>query len=202
MMPRTPVRLVALLASAAMALLWLAAWPGTAHACTCQGTSSRSSAAKADAIFLGTVIEKSRVRKPAPGRTDIRFEVSQVFKGSVYRHQLVASPVGADDCGIDPAVSSTWVIFAEERIEGSGDDAVFRLGTRLCSGNLPGPTAPGYLGRGHAPMQGASDREEQAVVADATYTRWFKGAGVTLLALAALAAAGLAVLWRPGRRLG
>ena len=155
---------------------------------------------RADAIFLGTVLERSAVRKPAPGRVDIRFEVSQVYKGTVYRQQVVSSPAAADDCGIAPEINSSWVIFAEDRIEGTGDDAVFRLGTRLCSGNVPGSTAPAYLGRGHAPMPGASDREEKAQVADAAYTRLLKGGALAVLALVVLSGAGLAVLWRPGRR--
>lgn len=194
------VRALSLLAAMALGLLWVAVSPPAAYACTCQGVSNQSSARQADAIFLGTVVKKSPVRKPAPGRTDIRFQVSRVYKGSVYSQQVVASPLGVHGCGIDPEINSTWIMFAKEGVEGSGDQAVFRLITRLCSGNLPGAAAPVYLGAGHQPQPGASDRDERATATDATFSRVLRVSGLGLLALAVLAGAGLAVLWRPGRR--
>lgn len=195
-MPRLPVRLLSVLAALVVGLVWLALTPPGASACTCRGTSSQSSAQRADAIFTGTVRSKTLVRKPAPGRTDFRFDVSRVFKGSVYADQVVASPVGVDGCGVNPEVGSTWVIFAEEGVEGSGDDAVLRLVTQLCSGNLPGSFAPVYLGAGRSPRPGASDREERASATDATLSRALRVAGVAALAVVAGVAVGLGVLWR------
>jgi len=148
-LPRSAVvRVFSIVAAVSLALAFSVVFARPAYACSCSGLSGQAAAQRADAIFQGRVLEKSTVRKPRPGRTEIRFEVSRVFKGSVYREQVVASPQGGDGCGIDPDVNSVWVIFAEDRIEGSGNDAVFRLVTQLCSGNLPGSTPPVTLGRG------------------------------------------------------
>lgn len=191
--------MLSLLIAVAVGLLWAAVVPSSAYGCTCRGTSNHSSAWQADAIFLGTVIDKEAVRKPAPGRTDLRFSVSRVYKGSVYAEQVVASPAGKDSCGIDPEVDSTWVIFAEEDVLGTGDGAVVRLVTRLCSGNVPGSVAPVHLGQGQPPIPGVSDRGERAAATDAAFTKAIKTGGIGLLALVVLAGSGLAVLWRPGR---
>ena len=194
------IRLTSILAALTLGLLGVAVFPSSAYACSCDGISTGTAADRADAVFVGTVVEKERVRKPTPGRTEMRFNVTRVYKGTVFQQQLVASPQGSDDCGIDPEINSTWVIFAEERIEGSGDDAVFRLVTQLCSGNLPGSKVPSTLGRGQPPMTGASDREERAVNADAAFTRALKITAGAVGVLAVLAIAGLAFLWRPGRQ--
>ena len=199
-MPRIPVRLLSWLTALTLGLFWLALSPPRAYACTCRGASNQSSAQRADAIFTGTVRSKNVVRKPAPGRTDLRFDVSAVFKGSVYAEQVVASPTGIDGCGINPAVGSAWLIFAEEGVEGSGDDAVLRLVTRLCSGNLPGSSAPGYLGSGRSPLPGASDRDEQASATDAALSRALRVVGVGALVLLVLSGVAVGLLWRPGRQ--
>lgn len=194
------IRLLSAMAALFLALAFAAVFPRDAYACSCNGRTSQSAARQADAIFAGRVLATSTVRRPKPGRTEIRFEVSQVYKGSVYREQVVASPQGGDGCGIAPAVNSDWVIFAEERVEGSGNSAVFRLVTQLCSGNLPGSLPPTTLGRGQPPMDGASDREERAVTTDAAFTRTLEIGGITLGVLVVLGGVGLAYLWRPGRR--
>ena len=115
---------------------------------------------EADAVFRGTVISKEVVGRNARARTDIRFSVDRVYKGTVYREQVVASTRDSDACGLDPEVGSTWVIFAIQGIEGEGDRAVNRLITTLCSGNLPSGLAPPVLRTPRPPLAGASDREE------------------------------------------
>ena len=122
-----------------------------------------------------------------------------MYKGDVYAQQVVTSPAGPRECGINPQAGSSWVIFAEERLEGSGPEAVFRLVTEICSGNVPGSGVPLTLGRGQPPKDGASDREENAVATDASVTRVLKVGGVVGLALALMAGVGLGFLWRPGR---
>ncbi|MET0695657.1 MAG: hypothetical protein ABWY56_17120 [Propionibacteriaceae bacterium] len=194
------VRLLSLLAAVTLALIGGAVFPSNAYACSCGGLGSGTAASRADAVFTGTVVDKQAIRKPKPGRTEMRFEVSRVYKGTVFRDQVVASPLGDDGCGIDPDLGSSWVIFAEERIEGTGDDAVFRLVTELCSGNLPGSRAPSVLGQGQAPMSGASDREEQAANTDATFTKVITITAGVVGVLVVLSVIGLAFLWRPGRQ--
>jgi hypothetical protein len=155
--------------------------------------------AEADAIFIGTVQSIEEVGSRDARRADIRFSVSRVFKGTVYASQLVASPLEAETCGLTPKVGSSWVIFASDSIEGSGDAAVRRLRTTVCSGNLPTGVAPTVLGRGFAPLPGESDREERAAATDDRLTRGLVIAGFGVLGLLGLVGAGLAYLWRPAR---
>ena len=191
--------MLSLLAAFALALLSSLVSPREAYACTCGASERQSPAQRADAVFSGRVLSKEMVRKPKPGRTDLRFEVSRVYKGTVYREQLVASPQGVDGCGVDLEIGSSWLIYAEESVEGDKDTAVFRLVTQLCSGNRPGTDVPTRLGAGRPPLNGASDREEKAVAADARFTGLLKGAAWLALGLAVVSGVGLAVLWRPGR---
>ena len=170
-----------------------------AFACSCDGISTNRALREADAVFRGTVISKEIVGRGDAARTDVRFAVDWVYKGAVYREQLVASRHHADSCGLDPELGSTWVIFAIEGIEGEGDRAVNRLITTLCSGNLPTGVAPPALGLPRPPIYGASDREERSTNTDRILTRGVAIAGIGTLCVAALAVIALGVLWRPGR---
>ena len=173
--------------------------PTPAYACECTPITPSRAARQADAIFRGTVTDLRNVGRGEDARTDIRFEVDVVYKGTVYREQVVASPRDEAACGLTPRPGSTWVIFAIDGIQGSGDEAVFRLITDTCRGNLPASSPPAGLGRPYEPMPGASDREERANDADRALSRGVAIGGIGLLVLGAIAVAGLAVLWRPGR---
>jgi hypothetical protein len=173
--------------------------PSKAYACDCAGISTDRALRQSTAVFRGTVLEKHSVGRGAQARTDIRFEVDAVYKGAVHRVQVVASPKEPTACGLDPKIGTTWVIFAVEGIEGRGNDAVQRLVTTLCSGNVPSGTAPAVLGEARAPLDGASDREEQSINADRAVTRGLIIGGMVLLIAGALVGIGLMVLWRPDR---
>jgi hypothetical protein len=192
-------RLLALVAALLFAGGLIVIHPGRAYACSCAGISTRRALEESDAAFRGTVLSKTDVGSRADARTDIRFQVDAVYRGTVFREQVVASPQDSASCGLDPEVGSTWVIFAQAGVEGSGNDAVTRLITGLCHGNIPSGTAPAILGPPRRPLDGASDREERSISADKTLTRGFAVGGITVLFFGALAAIGLGVLWRPGR---
>ena len=173
--------------------------PKPAAACSCTGISTRRALEQADAVFAGTVTEVEETGPRRSRRAEIRFQVSRVYKGTVYAEQLVSSPVDSAGCGITPEVDSDWVIFGDYTIVGSDDDAVRRLQTTLCSGNLQGGDPPASLGRGEQPQPGPSDREERAVTADTLLTRGLMVTGFGVLGLLALTGIGLAYLWRTGR---
>jgi hypothetical protein len=170
-----------------------------AFACSCAGISTNRALREADAVFRGSVISKEIVGRGDAARTDIRFAVDRVYKGTVYQEQVVASRHDADACGLDPELGSTWVIFAIEGIEGEGDRAVNRLITTLCSGNLPTGTTPGVLGIPRPPLGGASDREERSTNADRIISRGLAIVGIGGLCIVAVAVIGVGLLWRPGR---
>lgn len=183
--------LIVVLGGAAVAL-----HPQRAAACSCRGITTATALRQADVAFSGRVVALDRIDRPRPGRTDIRFAVDRVYKGTAYAEQLVASSQDSASCGLTPQVGSRWVIFATLGVEGEGDDTVNRLRTNLCSGNLPGGSAPLTFRDGRPPRAGASDREERAIRADAAVTRWFGVAGIGAVAVLGLAAAGVALAWR------
>jgi hypothetical protein len=196
---RRTARWLALVAAGLLGLLGAVADPEPAFACECTPITPTRAARQADAIFLGTVTALRHVGRGDDARTDVRFQVDAVYKGTVYRDQVVASPRDEAACGLTPMMGSTWLIFAVEGIQGSRDDAVLRLITDSCRGNVPTDRPPRVLGRPYEPIAGASDREERATGADRALTRGLAIGGIGLLFLGAVAVAGLAVLWRPGR---
>ena len=197
---RLPLRLLALVASLLLGTCLAIVDTTEAFACSCAGISTNRALREADAVFRGMVSSKERVGGSGDARVDIRFTVDQVYKGTVYRQQVVASSLESDACGLDPEIGSTWVIFAIDGIEGEGDRAVSRLITTLCSGNLPtGVAAPVLLRNPRPPLDGASDREERSTNTDRILTNGLAVAGIGALAVVALAVIGLVVIWRPGR---
>ena len=192
-------RVCLVLAALLFGALGVVVSPQPAYACSCAGISTSRAVRNADAVFRGQVTAKESVGRRDEQRIDLRFEVDAVYKGTVYHDQVVASPRDSAACGLDPETGTTWIIFAVEGVEGSGNDAVSRLVTTLCSGNLPTASAPAVLGEPRGPLEGASDREEKSTQADRRITRGLAIGGIGLLFVGALAVMGLAVLWRPGR---
>jgi hypothetical protein len=198
-MTRLAARAVGLLAALALALLgaWVA--PATASACDCAGIGSARALRQADAVFRGTVTDTDDVDRGEDARSDVRFRVDTVWKGTVFTDQVVATPQDAAGCGLEADVGASWVVFALDSIEGRGDETVSRLVTTLCSGNVLAGPAPAVLGSGRQPRPGSSDREERATRTDRTLTRWLVVSGVTAAAVLVVAGAGFGVLWRRGR---
>lgn len=182
---------------AAVVLTTLGAWvsPGTAFACECAGISTARALGQADAVFRGSVVDAHEVGHGGDARTDLRFRVDLVFKGDVYRDQVVATPRRPDGCGLAPRAGEPWLVFARSDVVGSGDDTVGRLVTTLCSGNLPGTATPGVL-TGRTPLPGRSDRTEIAVNADRTLSHWLRVGGLAALGVLVVGAAGLGLVWR------
>lgn len=199
-MSRAGSRVAALLAALVLALLAVWVAPKPASACDCAGTSPPRALRQSDAVFRGTVTDIDQVGRRGDARADVRFRVDLVYKGSVFRDQVVATPPDAAACGLSAEVGATWVVFARQGVEGRGEDAVARLVTTACSGNIASGRAPALLGPGQPPTEGSSDREERAVRADRTRTRWLSTIAVAGTGLVVLAATGLALLWRAGRR--
>ena len=199
-MVRLTSRALAVITAVLLGTFGLSVIPQRAYACDCATISTTRAAREADAVFRGTVASLREVGRGKTARTDIRFSVDAVFKGAVYSDQVVASSPDGAACGLTPGLNTTWIIFAVDSIEGEGDEAVARMVTNLCSGNLPTGSAPRVLGLPYAPLPGSSDREERATGTDRRLTRGLAIAGIAALFVTAVAVTGLTVLWRPGRR--
>ncbi|HET8914125.1 MAG TPA: hypothetical protein VFM91_00340, partial [Propionibacteriaceae bacterium] len=111
-MRRLPLRLLALVASLLLGTCLALVDTTEAFACSCAGISTNRALREADAVFHGTVNSKDQVGRSSGARIDIRFLVDQVYKGTVYREQVVASSLDSDACGLDPEIGTTWVVFA------------------------------------------------------------------------------------------
>jgi hypothetical protein len=195
---RTLARALCLVAAVVCGAISLVVTPSPAYACECARRSTTRALGDADAVFRGTVTQRDRVKDGKDVRLDVRFRVDAVYKGTAYADQVVASTVDSASCGLDPQVGSTWVVFATESIQGTGDRAVDRLVTSICSGNLLGRPAPAILGPPRAPIPGASDRQEKAIRVDRRLTRGMVGVGIGVLVLGVAGALVLALGWRSG----
>lgn len=193
-------RMAMALGAVALAVLGALIDSRPAYACSCQPITTIEAVRRADAAFRGTVVAAEPTGRRDGDWVDLRFDVQVVYKGEVFREQVVASAANSAACGLEPEIGSSWVIFAVQTVQGDGDRTVSRLTTDLCSGNLPAAAAPSSLGSGRPPRAGASDTEEKAVRADDRVSRGLVIAGVGALAVAGLAAVGLGLLWGPGRR--
>jgi hypothetical protein len=197
---RLGARSLALLAALLLATLgvWVDAKP--AAACDCAPISPLRALRRADVVFRGSVLSSDRVGRGTDARTDLRFQVEEVYKGTAYREQVVATPRNDDrGCGLKVKKGATWVVFALDGIEGTGDEAVSRLITTVCSGNIKSGVVPAVLGRPSAPIQGRSDRAEASSNTDRALSRGLRLVGFTGLSLAVVVGVGLALIWRPGR---
>ncbi len=201
-MSRLSARLLCLLGALLVGTLGALISPEPAYACECAGLTTSRALRNADAVFRGTATRGRKVKQDGGTRVDIRFQVREVYKGTVYADQVVASTNGSAACGLNPEVGSEWIIFATDGVEGTGDEAVSRLVTSLCSGNLVADRAPAALGQPRPPLPGASDREERSQQTDRRLTHAVLGVGFGLLGVGALVTVGLALVWRPGRQGG
>ncbi len=171
-----------------------------AYACSCRPSSVDEQLQRSDVIFRGKLTSSTPVRHRSDERVELRFDVDAVYKGQAFSDQVVASSDNSASCGFTPEVGTTWIVFALEGLEGSGDRTVTRLSSSSCSGNLATSTPPRLLGPPRSPIDGPSDAQEKTVIADQRVSRGFAYAGIGLLVVGAVSAIGLVWLWRPGRR--
>ena len=163
-----PARTAALLLAAVLlALTALWATPAPAYACSCVESTDAEHAARADAIFTGSVTD-DRVDEGEQTRT-ITFAVDRVYKNAaVTATQVVTSHSSGAACGLEISGPGPFLVFAEQELSG--------LTANLCGGTRAGP-APVSLGSGEAP------RPDSAPTA--LTGRWVPLVGLFLAATAA-----------------
>ena len=88
-----------------------------AAACSCAVMSEAKKAAYADAIFVGTLIDR-RIGQPSGAATISTqmavwtFEVSRVYKGTVSRRQEIATAMSGASCGLELSGPGPFLVFA------------------------------------------------------------------------------------------
>lgn len=88
-----------------------------AAACSCAVMSEAKKAAYADAIFVGTLIDR-RIGQPSGAATISTqmavwtFEVSRVYKGAVSRRQEIATAMSGASCGLELSGPGPFLVFA------------------------------------------------------------------------------------------
>ena len=94
-----------------------------AAACSCAVMSEAKKAAYADAIFVGTLLDR-RIGEPTgavSSSTDMAvwtFEVSRVYKGTVSRRQEIATAVDGASCGLELSGPGPFLVFARRPNDG------------------------------------------------------------------------------------
>jgi hypothetical protein len=116
----------------------LVATPDAACACDCGQPSASEAFERADAVFIGQVVEVKRPWFTSLGSDTAvwTFEVSEVYKGEVRRRQEVVSHAHSTACGLDLEGSEPFVVFAST----DGTDptpAEGQLAAHRCNGTGP-----------------------------------------------------------------
>jgi hypothetical protein len=125
-------RLAGLLGLGLALALLLAVPPMRAVACSCAMPDPLEASARAEAVFVGAVVDR---RAPAPGAmvssadpVEYLFAVEEVRKGPVVSTLVVSSPLSGASCGTEFAIGSRWLVYGS-RAEGGA------LTTHLCEPN-------------------------------------------------------------------
>ena len=120
-----------------------------AHACSCAPATPAEQMAEADAVFTGELTSVTPVRVDDIGLYEhaFRFDVDEVFGGSVGPTAEVLSTLGGTGCGLDAQVGQRWVVVASREVSHPED-----LTTGYCTETrIIGEATPRFVGEGHPP---------------------------------------------------
>ena len=148
------------------ALLLLLAFPGKAHACSCdfdptlgdKESLTRSFESQYNRIvFVGEVTNVQEINRLADHSQTlfplfVTFAVETVYKGDIADTFTVTTDIDGGTCGYDFSVGKTYLAFVGD---GGGEDSFY---TGLCANNQPNPSAEmlAVFGDGYAPSPDGS----------------------------------------------
>ncbi|WP_308639712.1 hypothetical protein [Paenibacillus silvisoli] len=171
---------------ALLTLQMLIVQPQSASACSCAFVEPKEAIEKADAIFIGTLMEVKQERKqegivgPILNRDANLFDVSTVFKG-INQSQIIIYDNGEEaSCGIDLAVGESYLVYVYANKEGE-------YYTSLCSRTMEASKAGEdlkLLGEGKAPEKKAELGSKMKRISNKDYDMEF-AVGAVALAIAA-----------------
>jgi hypothetical protein len=125
-----------------------------AVACSCAPATASAQFSRADAVFVGTVVER-RVPDSDPYSSTAPavyvVDVDRVYKGRVTVAQEVVTAVSGASCGLEvPAGAGPVLFYADLRPGTTGSLRPGQLSASLCGGTRSG-AAPAAFGAGRLP---------------------------------------------------
>lgn len=169
-----------------------------AGACSCATMSDEEAFGRADAVFVGSLTASSvdsGLLRASDDPAVLRFAVSAVYKGVVYRDQELVSVASSASCGLVAPPTGDVLVFANEDAPFGPKPGANQYAGDLCNGTRPleGSATPAAFGEAAQPLPSPPDTG----AGDGTgWTRVAFGSA----ALAAAAAAVFALRRRRGPR--
>lgn len=133
-----------------------------AHACSCAAQTLDEAYARADAVFVGSLVEtrvESGERFSSMDPEWFVFEVDAVYKGDVRARQAVVTARDGASCGLEIAGPGPFLVFAYAGgLGGAPPRAEGELSSSLCSGTGPlmSRTVPSSFGAAMPPREGTA----------------------------------------------
>ncbi len=115
----TPVSVIAVSLALIFGVLWFLGNPGQVYACSCAQPGSPSEELReSSAVFAGKVVSVRHTYDPdgrSVSRDDhsaIGFEVSAVWKGTVYEDMVITTPPTGGSCGFRFVEGEEYIVYA------------------------------------------------------------------------------------------
>jgi hypothetical protein len=135
----------------------LVGFASPAHACSCVGTTDEAAFARADAVFVGTPVEKQVEGGTTFASSDPArwlFRVDRVYKGRVGSPQGVVSARDGASCGLELAIGVRALVFVRDgRADlcgGSRESALREVPASFGAPRAPAGDALGVPGEGRS----------------------------------------------------
>ena len=158
----TPVSVMAASLALIFGVLWFLGNPGQAYACSCAQPGSPSEELReSSAVFAGRVVSVRHTYDPdgrSVSRDDhsaIGFEVSAVWKGTVYEDKVITTPPTGGSCGFRFVEGEEYIVYA---YDGPYVDGGYSVG--ICTRTALLEQAQediDELGEGRAPQAGTGE---------------------------------------------
>ena len=197
----TPVSVTAVSLAVVVSVLWLLGSAGQVHACKCAEPGSPSEEMeKFAAVFAGRVVSVQHSYDPSGAsvspedRTTVGFEVSAVWKGTVYEDMYITTPPTGGSCGFTFVEGEEYIVYGHDSNYADGGYTVGICSRTALLGQAQADLDA--LGEGHAPQAGtggASPEQPQGMVVGRTWI-------IILAVAAAVVAVGGTVVYSRLRR--
>jgi len=139
-----------------------------AGACSCAMTSDEEAFGRADAVFVGSLTDRTvddGLLRASDDPGVLRFDVSAVYKGAVQVDQEIVTAAESASCGLAVLRTGDVLVFANEDASSSPQPGENQLSGDLCNGtrSLDGGAVPATFAEAAqpepSPLVTAADHE-------------------------------------------